>query len=130
MMNYFKDFDEWMPLKKELDLKKNRPTFKEREIWWCSIGINVGDEMDGKNAYFNRPVLVIRKFNKRTFYGIPLSSKVKDNPYYFPIVFNGNKQSALISHMRLFDASRLTHHMGKLPSHQFDPVREALKNLL
>ncbi len=30
---------------------------------WCSIGINVGDEEDGKNELYERPVLVIKKFN-------------------------------------------------------------------
>ncbi len=67
-MNYHKDFDGWIDLKKLLS-SKNPPTFQEREIWWCSIGINVGFEIDGKNDKYLRPVLIFRKFNKNIFFG-------------------------------------------------------------
>ena len=61
-----KDFDNWNKEKKILESTANETlVFHEREIWWCSIGLNVGDEQDGKNDYFERPVLVIRKFNKK-----------------------------------------------------------------
>ena len=73
------------------------------------MGINIGNELDGKNEFFNRPVLVLRKFNRFIFYGIPLSSKIKeDNPYYVPIHVKGRTVSAIISQMRLFDSKRLT----------------------
>jgi hypothetical protein len=58
----FKDFDEWNEEKKNFE--KYSPEsliFHEREIWWCSLGVNLGDEQDGKNNLFERPVLVVRK---------------------------------------------------------------------
>lgn len=57
--------------------------FKEREIWWRSIGTNIGTEEDGKNAHFERPVLVLRKFNRDIFLGLPLTSTRKDHRYHF-----------------------------------------------
>lgn len=39
-----KDFQGWHQVKEKLDLLKNPPTFQEREIWWCSIGMNIGYE--------------------------------------------------------------------------------------
>ena len=41
-----KDFQGWHTLKQNLDKRQSTsvPTIKEREIWWCSIGVNVGDE--------------------------------------------------------------------------------------
>ena len=74
---YTKDFDGWNPIKKSLDDTKSTPTFKEREIWWCSVGINIGHESDGKNELYHRPVLIIRKFSKRLFWGIPTTSQNK-----------------------------------------------------
>ena len=39
-----KDFDSWNKEKKEINSHDELVLFHEREIWWCSIGINVGDE--------------------------------------------------------------------------------------
>jgi mRNA interferase MazF len=125
-----KDFEGWHKLKQHIQETHRPPTFKHRELWWCSIGVNIGDEMDGKNKFFNRPVLVIRKFNEYIFYGIPMTTKIKDNPYYFPVTIKGEKQCVLISQMRLYDSRRLTHLMGKMSQDTFNEVREAVKALL
>ncbi|HLD76903.1 MAG TPA: type II toxin-antitoxin system PemK/MazF family toxin [Rickettsiales bacterium] len=96
-----KDFDIWNKLKTKLDSKPTPPSFKEKEIWWCSLGINIGHEENGKNQLFNRPVLVIRKFNKHIFLGIPLTTKIKYNKFYFNFVFKGNNQCAMLSQIRV-----------------------------
>ena len=61
-----KDFNGWNIEKQNIEsTKKDTLPFHEREIWWCSIGINLGDEQDGKNELYERPVLVIKKFNNK-----------------------------------------------------------------
>lgn len=52
-----KDFEVWTKIKKESHLKENRILFKERDVWWCRLGVNIGDEEDGKGDSFLRPVL-------------------------------------------------------------------------
>ncbi len=118
------------PLKESIHKTHDVPTFKERDIWWCSIGVNVGSESDGKNKDCNRPVLVVRKFNRNMFWGVPLTTRVKDNPYYYKIRFHDKDQCAMISQLRLWDAKRMTHKMGRLPDTPFHGVRQALKGLL
>jgi hypothetical protein len=62
-----KDFDKWNSVKKIYSKKERTETevyFKEREIWWCSAGINIGDEQNGKNFFFERPIIILKKFNK------------------------------------------------------------------
>jgi mRNA interferase MazF len=54
-----KNFNEWNFLKQNLDKKEKTIFFKERDIWWCSLGLNIGHEENGKNTYFTRPILVI-----------------------------------------------------------------------
>ena len=76
------DFPGWHRQKEQLHAQHHTPTFQEREIWWCSVGVNVGHEMDGKNQFYNRPVLIMRKFNPHIFFGVPLTTKMKQNPYY------------------------------------------------
>jgi mRNA interferase MazF len=126
-----KDFDSWNTFKKELN-QANPPTmFAEREVWWCSVGLNVGSETDGKNRFYNRPVLVIRKFNKFVFYGVPLSTQLKENnKFHFSVEFKDKKIAVLISQMRLFDSKRLTDRLGKFSHSKFNAVREAIKSLI
>ena len=66
-----KDFDKWNTQKKELDIRKEEFFFKDGEIWWCSVGVNIGSESCGKGETFRRPVLVLRKLSSTAFIGIP-----------------------------------------------------------
>jgi mRNA interferase MazF len=125
-----KDFEGWNSLKIRLHNEHQSPTFQEREVWWCSVGINVGHEIDGKNRYFNRPVLVVRKFNRHVFLGVPLTTQIKQNRYYHRIHFKGREQCVMLSQLRLWEGRRLTHSMGQLPADQFGDIRKALKEML
>lgn len=71
-------FDEWNIQKQEINLREKLVLFREREIWWCSIGKNIGAEQDGKNEFFERPVLVCKKYNNEQFFGFPLTSKNRE----------------------------------------------------
>ncbi|MBU6338529.1 MAG: type II toxin-antitoxin system PemK/MazF family toxin [Rickettsiales bacterium] len=125
-----KDFYEWSNLKTKLNVRKNIPTFKQGEIWWCSIGVNIGCEEDGKNEMFNRPVLIIRKFNNNMFLGVPLSTKIKDNKYYFQIYFSKRVSSVLLSQIRVFESKRLTHKVATLAGEQLENVREKIREMI
>ena len=73
-----KDYQRWHEEKTAIeDSYGQRVFFHEREVWWCSIGFNVGFEQDGRGEKFARPVLVFKKFNKEVFWAIPLSTKIK-----------------------------------------------------
>ena len=109
-----KDFDNWNQLKPKLDATKKMPTFQEREIWWCSIGINIGNEEDGKSEMFSRPILIIRKFNDIIFWGLPLTTAIKDNRYYYKISFQGKNVCAMLSQLKMLDSRRLTTKIGQL----------------
>jgi len=125
-----KDFSNWNILKQELDDKDNAPLFKEREIWWCSVGVNVGYEIFGKDEQFTRPVLVLRKFSKFTFFGLPLTSSKKDFPSYFPLDFRGKEGSVLLDQGRTIDARRLVRRMGRLKETEALEIKTAFKDFL
>ncbi len=111
-----KDYWGWTARKIRLnDRRRNsRLYFYEREVWWTAIGHNVGDEEDGKGYNFARPVVIIKKFNKNLFYGIPLSTASKHNRYYQALTVKGHQRSALLSHMRDYDAKRLINKLGDI----------------
>lgn len=130
-----KDFDGWSTLKQRLNGREEKsvPWIKEREIWWCSVGINVGYEADGHNELYNRPVLIIRKFSPQAFMGVPLTTKGKPNGYNLPIEFKGATSYVMLSQLRLYDTRRIQNQkslLGTLPEEQFDAVKKALKRLL
>lgn len=125
-----KDFDSWHSLKKKLDSRDRGRTFKEREVWWCSVGINVGFEIYGKNQFFNRPVLVLRKFSRSTFLGAPLTSKCDDRPYRYRIHLNERESNVILDQVRCFDSRRLLNLEGMLTDKQFKAVKEYYKSLI
>jgi hypothetical protein len=55
-----KNFDGGIP-KKWIKDHAIAPFYHKREIWWCSLGVNVGFEQDGTGTNYDRPVLVICK---------------------------------------------------------------------
>jgi hypothetical protein len=56
-----KRFSEWFGLKKKLhERQQTPPLVSEREIWWASVGENVGSEINGKSALFSRPVIIYK----------------------------------------------------------------------
>jgi len=125
-----KDFDNWNSIKKQLEQDHKAPTFQEREIWWCSIGVNLGHEENGKNQDYSRPVLVIRKFNDHIFLGVPLTTQIKEKHYYHRIHFKEREQCVMLSQIRLLGSARLTDKMGKLSGQQFEMIRGALKAMI
>ncbi len=125
-----KDFEGWGTLKTQINIRKDAPTFQQQEIWWCSIGVNIGNEEDGKSRLYSRPVLVVRKFNQYMFWGLPLTTKIKDNAFYHQIHFKDLQQSVMLSHLKLIDSKRLTSKMGKLSDSQFEDIKTAIKKLI
>lgn len=122
-----KDFDGWIEKKKESHYKTSiPPLFKERDIWWVSVGVNVGYEEDGKHDSFVRPVLIVKKFNRELFLGIPMSTKVKDNIYYVPVSVKGETVSVMTSQLRVFSSKRIWNKLSEMDEGDFFRVLEAI----
>jgi len=128
---FVKDFSGWIQYKEKLHNKQNRtPLFKERDVWWTSIGINVGFEEDGKHDKFLRPVLVIKKFNRDLFLGVPMSTKIKENKYYVKVTVKNNTVSVLMSQLRVFSANRLQDKLVELDKKDFRIVTDKIVNMI
>ena len=119
-----KDFDAWNEKKKGVNSKKYNPKlfFNEREVWWASVGVNVGVETDGKHKNFERPVLIITVFNGHMFWGVPLTSAEKQGEYYVKITHNKGESWANITQLKSFSSKRLLRKIGMIPKKDFDAV--------
>lgn len=122
-----KDFDCWNIHKKTIDIQAERPFYHAREIWWCSMGVNVGNEIDGTGKQYDRPVLVLRPFNAESFLGVALVGHPRTGPYYFSLGTIVDREAvANLSQLRLFDTKRLIRKIGTLDEDVYRALVRAL----
>lgn len=126
-----KNFDHWNREKKVLESTEYKPlSFHEQDIWWCSIGLNIGDEQDGKNTLYERPVLILKKFNTKIVWVIPITSKHKTGPYYYPVFHDGKQFMLILSQLRLMSVKRLQRFVRKIPRGQFKEIQKSLIQII
>jgi|SRR3989344_1027668 len=125
-----KDFDAWNKRKKEID--EDKPHFYyEREIRWCSLGVNIGFEQDGTSEAYKRPVLIVRGFSRNVCLVVPLTTSTKKNPYHMSIgIVEDVEASAILSQIRLIDTKRLHARLAVLDRKKFNEIKKAIKDLL
>lgn len=122
-----KDFDKWNQKKKEIHNQVESILYNQREVWWCSLGVNIGVETDGKNDLFARPVIVFRKFNRDMLWALPLTSRPKPNkPFYFHFHLHSEDRVAILSQLRLVSSKRLIRRLGKISHNQFKALNRSM----
>ncbi len=125
-----KDFQKWHSQKRHIENERPRVFFKEREIWFCHLGENVGFEQDGRGDEFLRPIVVLKKFNNEVLWVVPLTKTDKKNKYYFPFSFNNETSVAILSQIRLVDAKRLKYKMGDMKVEYFKVLKNKIRQFL
>lgn len=125
-----KDFYSWNERKIKIDSNKKYHHPKEKEVWWCSIGLNVGTEIFGKSSYYTRPVLIINAEGSENFIGIPLTSKIKNGKYCCSVELDhGVLSTVLVYKIRNFDKRRLVEKIGYISNEHYKNVYKCFLNL-
>lgn len=125
IQDYFLALLDWLKINILLKDKPPRRLFKEGDIWWCSIGMNIGVEIFGKGKNFARPIIVFKKFDVNSFLGIPLTTQPKSGIWYVPFTHANKKQYAILSQIRTLDSRRLRDKIGSLPESSFEEIKKA-----
>ena len=126
-----KDFDNWNEKKKKIHENKKAPFCHERELWWCSLGVNIGFEQDGSEEEGNRPVLILKGLSRQTCVAIPLTTSISEHPLRPSIGLVEDKQAhALLSQIRVVDTRRLVRKIGQLDKNIFEKIRKTAKDML
>ncbi|MDP3953571.1 MAG: type II toxin-antitoxin system PemK/MazF family toxin [bacterium] len=126
-----KDYTKWHKVKSDIHNKKKRPYFHEREIWFCSLGSNVGFEQDGRGDLYLRPVVVIRKFNNEVCLVVPMTKNVKKSIHYFNFSYeDGVTSTAILSQVKLIDTKRLVYKSGNISKKDFSTLKKKLRQLI
>ena len=127
-----KDFNTWNREKKVINIREDTTQifFKEQEIWWSFLGLNVGYEQDGKGDGFIRPVLVIKKFSRDTFVALPLTTKTKKRNYLVPCLgIDGIFRQANITQLKTLDIKRLDRRITFVQEEYMAVIRKAVRGL-
>jgi len=124
-------FVAWIRIKTRIHLSDKLVYFREGEIWWVNLGANVGHEEEGKNDNFERPILVLKKFNEHLLWAIPLTTKTKeDNPYYYQYELGGKEYAAILPQLRMLSSKRLIRRIGMFPLEDYEKIREEIRKLV
>lgn len=125
-----KDFDLWNIQKKKLEDVSSKFFFKEGEVWWCAVGLNIANESCGKGETFRRPIIILKKLSARNFIGIPVSTQKKTGSWFTSISIHGHTQCVLLYQIRMFSTNRFQRRLATLDSNEFLEVKEKLDALL
>jgi mRNA interferase MazF len=124
-------FVSWTKLKIRIHIQDIAKFPKEREIWWASLGQNVGVEINGKNEKFERPVLVVKTYNLDSMLVLPISSKIKEDDYCFKFLNNNGEENIInISQLKSVSVKRFIRKIYKMDNEKFAEIKEKLKSLL
>ena len=115
-------YDNWNKLKKNISIKDKNINFNIRDIWFINMGKNIGFEQNGKGDKFLRPVLIIKKFTKNLFFGIPLTSTLRDGNYFDKVKLHNKSSGLLLLQAKTFDSKRLVYKMGTIGNKQFEEI--------
>lgn len=133
-----KDFDGWNIIKKSVEIQDRDVFGYPREVWWCSIGINIGAEADGKNENFERPVIILRVYNKETMLVLPTTGREKTDKFHVPIeVDSVNAKTGVhykktvyvkLTQARVISNKRLLRKVDVIGEKEFKMIQNAFKN--
>ncbi|MEK7201640.1 MAG: type II toxin-antitoxin system PemK/MazF family toxin [Patescibacteria group bacterium] len=121
-----KRFLDWIGLKEQLHGAQHRPPLvSQREIWWASIGENVGSEINGKSSRFSRPVIIFKKLSHGFYFVIPTTTQEKTGTWYSGFTYQGKYMLACLHQARAIDYRRLTSRLGQIDSDDFESIKKS-----
>jgi len=125
--------DIWCNFKKALNEKNRAHLYlNEREVWWFSLGYNVGYELNGKKSDFSRPCVILRKINRDMAFVVPLTSVDKSSSvhHFYVGEVSGRQAFAVLSQARTVDIKRVQNKIGMISESNFNNLKESMSKYL
>lgn len=124
------EFDAWNSKKKFLDTHFRNLFFKEGEVWWCSIGRNIGEEVYGKGADFRRPVLLLKKLSRNSCIAVPVTMMPRDGSWYQHFRVGEKDRWVMLHQLRFISANRLSKRHSVISPRDFMQIKKSIALLL
>ena len=126
-----KDFTRWHVTKQRIQDNAIRGFYREGEVCWCALGLNIGVETDGKGKSYTRPVLILKAFGQNAFLGIPVTSKIKTGKFYYDLnLGDGVPRQAMLSQIRFMDAKRLNRKITAIAPAELLKIKQAAREII
>lgn len=127
---YIKRFFEWITLKAKLDSNECKPPYvNEGDIWWCSVGENVGSEIGGKSDLFSRPVVILKKLSHGFYFVVPTTTRTREGTWFVGFSHRGIIMNACLHQSRAIDYRRFYSKLGRLGDDDFDRLKKGFIRL-
>ena len=90
----------------------------------------MGAEVDGKNNNFERPVLVVRVYNKETFLALPITSIEKTDKFHCPVETRIGTVWVKLTQAKVLSTHRVIRKLDLLPENELKKVKDRLKDFI
>jgi mRNA interferase MazF len=125
-----KNFPGWLRLKSRLhEAGHTPPHVSEGDIWWASVGENVGSEINGKSDLFSRPVIILKKLSHGLYFVAPTTTQDRTGTWFVAIRQNAKQMVACLHQARAVDYRRLSSKLGTVDDEDFARVKDGFRNL-
>lgn len=121
------DFDAWNTAKKRIHLAARSPKFKDGEIWWCHVGVNIGVETYGKGSGCTRPVVILRKVSRHGGLVVPITSRPHHQSMYHEFDWGAGPRWAMLHETRSASVYRFQRRVAEISPTEFQALREAFR---
>jgi mRNA interferase MazF len=126
MRLYFKDFDNWNLIKKEINRNERQIFIRAGEIRWVVMGVNVGSEIDGKGPSFTRPALILHVIGSHLAFIVPLSTKLRSVVGYIPFQWHSSPVSLCIHQIRVISQKRILSRKGRIARSKLRYIKQEI----
>ncbi|MBI2410011.1 type II toxin-antitoxin system PemK/MazF family toxin [Candidatus Kaiserbacteria bacterium] len=125
-----KRFLEWIGLKQRLhELQHRPPLVSQGDIWWASVGENIGSEVNGKSALFSRPVIIYKKLAHGFYFVIPTTTRTREGTWYVQFRQKDRDMIACLHQARALDHRRLSSKLGTLDDQDYARIKDGFSLL-
>lgn len=125
-----KHFPEWNERKIVLDANSHKaPYVSTGDIWWVSMGANIGSEIDGKSELFSRPAIVYKKLAHGFHFVIPTTSQQKEGSWYVGFRHKGKDMYVCLHQARAIDYRRFSSKLGSLDDQDLERIGFGFRKL-
>lgn len=129
-MARMKQFLQWIGLKERLHTINHKPPLvSQGDIWWVSIGENVGSEVNGKSKLFSRPVIIFKKLAHGFYFVIPTTTQIREGTWYVKFRQQEREMVACLHQARVIDYRRLSTKLGTLDDEDYSRTKDGFRSL-
>ena len=94
----------WFGLKQRLhEISSKPPLVSEGDIWWASVGENVGSEINGKSRLFSRPVIIFKKLSHGFYFVVPTTTRERSGSWFVGFRHQAKEMIACLHQARAID---------------------------